>query len=674
MALSSHNCGRFGLATAAAVTILAAMSNHSPATTTTAEAVTTAPSAVAGMAPVAGNGNLLVSGVPPIDEALRQRVAQYLNARAAALLDVSDDGKQVLMATRFASTMQLHVLDQPMGARTQITFSEEPIGSARFMPGDPQTIFYMQDKGGGEFHQIYRLDRRTGRSTLLTDGKSKHGSLLFSHDGRRLAFTNTARNGKDTDVYVADVGTTLTPKRVTEREGSWSPEGFSPDGSKLLVVQFRSINDSDLHVLDIASGKMEQLTPKEGAGSIGGAAFSADGKAVYLVTNRYSDFNELYEIPLSGSSAQPRSLTRSIPWDVEGLEVARDGSRVVLGVNVDGLSKLYVLTPKTGKLAPIDLPPGVMGGMTIAAKRADLLTFSIDSSKSPSDIWQVNLRTKKPVRWTQSEVGGLDTSTFTDPELVRYPSTGGVKVPAFIYRPKDKTPGGRHPVVVIWHGGPESQSRPSFSPFIQMLANDFGIAVMLPNVRGSDGYGKAYLAMDDGVKREESLADIGATLDWIGKQPDLDPARIGIYGGSYGGYMTLATLAFYPERIKAGVAVVAVSSIPTFLKNTQDYRRDLRRAEYGDERIPEVRAVQERISPLNAVDRIKAALFVQQGKNDPRVPQSEAEQIVQAVRAKGQDTWYLLGLNEGHGFAKKENRDFALVATVEFLRQQLLPD
>jgi dipeptidyl aminopeptidase/acylaminoacyl peptidase len=228
-------------------------------------------------------------------------------------------------------------------------------------------------------------------------------------------------------------------------------------------------------------------------------------------------------------------------------------------------------------------------------------------------------------------------------------------------------------VVIAWHGGPEAQERPDFDPLAQLLSVELGMAVLQPNVRGSDGYGKAYLALDDGPRREQALADIGATLDFVAGQPDLDPAHVAAWGGAYGGYLTLATAAFFPERVRAAVDVVGISSIPSFLQNTSEYRRDLRRAEYGDERVPEVREVQERISPLARASAIQAALFVQQGRNDPRVPQSEAEQIVKAVRGKGQEVWYLLALDEGHGFARKENRDFASLATVLFLERMIAP-
>ena len=620
--------------------------------------------------PVRGNAQLLASGIPDAPPELRHRVLQYLYARSASLLDVADDGSAILIATRFGGTRQMHLVDHPRGDRYQLSFGEEPISSARFIPGDEHGLLFTQDAGGGEFFQIHRFDRRTGRSTRLSDGKSRHQSVRLSRDGQRLAFGSTARNGKDTDVYLAEMPDLKGARRLTEEDGSWHPLGFSPDGKQLLITHRRSVADSDLFLADLATGQRRLLT--ESRGSVRLATFAADGRSVYLVTDRWSDFNQLYRIDLENLKAQPRALTRSLPWNVEHLSVARDGTRVALTINEDGYSKLFLLDPRTDKLTPFALPSGVVSGIAFPARRSDLLFFEMHTPRSAMDVWHLDLETSESVRWTRSEVGGLDLEGFAVPELVRYPSEGGVQVPGFLYRPK-LAEGARAPVVILWHGGPEGQSRPAFAPFVQMLVAELGVAVLLPNVRGSDGYGKAWLSMDDGIKREQALTDIGATLDFIAGRPDLDKDRVGVYGGSYGGYLTLASVAFYPKRVRAGVDVVGISSLPTFLKTTQVYRRDLRRAEYGDERDPAVRAVQERISPLSKVEAIEAALFVQQGKNDPRVPQSEAEQLVRALRSRGREVWYLLALNEGHGFKKKANSDFAAVATVMFLRAKLLP-
>jgi len=399
--------------------------------------------------------------------------------------------------------------------------------------------------------------------------------------------------------------------------------------------------------------------------------FRSNDKSVYFVTDRYGDFGGLYRLDLTQQKAQaPVSLSASIHWDVANIALSPDGTRLLLMVNEDGYSRLYLLDTRTHGLSPLPIPDGVLGSASFPEKRSDMIAFSLDSPTGPRDVYSMELRTKKTTRWTRSEVGGIDTSIFAPPELVRYPSKDGIRIPAYLYRPKGTD--GKTPVAILWHGGPEGQWRPNFSPFVQFLLTELKVAVLLPNVRGSEGYGKAFRALDDGVLREASLADIGATLDFIDRQPSLDGTRIGVYGGSYGGYMVLASAAFYPERIRAAVDVVGISSLPTLLQNTQAYRRDLRRAEYGDERIPEVRKVQERISPLNSADKIQAALFVQQGKNDPRVPQSEAEQIVKAVQSRGREVWYGLALDEGHGFAKKPNRDFMTTATVLFFEKHLL--
>ncbi|MBZ4413867.1 prolyl oligopeptidase family serine peptidase [Myxococcus sp. XM-1-1-1] len=643
------------------------------ATPAAAQGAAAKPSQVPGIAPLPGQPNVWVSNVPPVPDALRRRMEQYLESRTAALSDASDDGKQLLITTRFADTNQLHVVEMPMGARTQITFAKEPINRAVFQPGDANVVYYLQDKGGGEFFQVFKLDRRTGRSELLTDGKSRHEALRVSADGRWLAYAGTGRNGKDTDVYVAPTSEPTKARRLTELEGTYSPQEFSADGSKLLVQRFRAADDSDLFLVDVASGERRQLTPSEGKGSVDGATFTKDGQGVYLVTDRYSDFSELYllDTRTAPTAAPPPSLTKSVKWSVTDLALSPDGRKLAVAFNEDGYTTVSLLDTRTRALSALTvLPKGVGGGLKFPRKRSDVLALSLGSARSPMDVWTVDLKSRKPTRWTRSEVGGLDTEAFVEPTLVRYPSTDGVQVPALLYVPRN-TGGKKVPVVVSFHGGPEGQSRPMFSNFTQFIASELGMAVLVPNVRGSDGYGKAYRAMDDGVKREQSLKDIGATLDFIASRPELDATRVGVSGGSYGGYMTLASVAFYPDRFKAAVDVVGISSLPSFLENTQAYRRDLRRAEYGDERIPEVRRVQERISPLGSVDKIRAALFVQQGANDPRVPQSEAEQIVQAVRQRAPDVWYMLATDEGHGFQKKPTRDYAQMTTMMFFEKHL---
>jgi dipeptidyl aminopeptidase/acylaminoacyl peptidase len=627
------------------------------------------PSSIA-VTPAPGLPQVLISGVPEVPADFSAWLEPYNNERSAQLADPGDDGKALLILTRFANATQLHRVGMPLGTREQLTFGKEPVAKAAWLPGDPRTVFLLQDVGGAEFYQLYRQDLRTGQRQLLTDGKSRHETFVLSDDGRRLAYSGTGRNGADTDVYLADVASPTTARRLTEESGQWFPLDFSPDGERLLVATDRAIGDADLWLFDLKAGSRVRLTPDPataGKAAMRGAVFSGDGKSVYLLTDRDSEFVRLVRME-PGTGRAPQSLTSDLKWDVERVAVAPDGT-VAFAVNEDALSKLYIL--KGGKRLAAALPPGVLTAMQFPRRSSEVLSVAIDTPTSPGDVWQYALKTQKLTRWTRSEVGGMDPDRFVAATLVRYPSTDGIEVPAFLYKPAQVRSGTRLPVVVIWHGGPESQERPRFRTIVQAMV-DMGMAVLLPNVRGSDGYGKAYLAADDGVKREQSLKDIGATLDFIARQPDLDASRVAAFGGSYGGYMTLASVAFYPERFRAAVDVVGISNFGSFLSNTQPYRRDLRRAEYGDERKPEVRTVLDRISPLSSADKIRAALFVQQGRNDPRVPQTEAEQIVRAVRGNGKDVWYLLALEEGHGFKKKDTRDYAWTTGLYFLREKLI--
>jgi dipeptidyl aminopeptidase/acylaminoacyl peptidase len=344
---------------------------------------------------------------------------------------------------------------------------------------------------------------------------------------------------------------------------------------------------------------------------------------------------------------------------------------VAFATNEEGISRLYLLDTRTRAYRRVEsVPVGVIGGVRWHRNGREI-GFSLNSARSPTDTWSVDVASGAATRWTESELGGLVASELSEPTLVRWPTFDGKTISGFLYRPPARFTG-RRPVIINIHGGPEGQSRPTFLGRSNYYLNELGVAVLFPNVRGSTGFGKSFVKLDNGMRREESVQDIGALLDWIATQPDLDPSRVMVTGGSYGGYMTLAVATNYADRICCALDVVGISHFGTFLKNTESYRRDLRRAEYGDERIPEMAAYFERISPLNNAARITKPLFVVQGGNDPRVPRTEAEQIVARVQQGGTPVWYLMARDEGHGFAKKANQDFQFYATVMFIRQNLL--
>ena len=357
-------------------------------------------------------------------------------------------------------------------------------------------------------------------------------------------------------------------------------------------------------------------------------------------------------------------------WDVEEFAQSSDGTLIAYTLNRDGWSQLRVLHVPSGQHKDLKgLPDGVVSGLRFHTPSS--LAFSLSTATSPMDAFTYDLNTNELVRWTRSETGGVPSRLFVPARVIRYKSFDGLEIPAFVYEPRGEGP---FPTLIWVHGGPEGQSRPAFDPIVQYFVGRLGVAVVAPNIRGSEGYGKSYLALDDGAKRFDSIKDIGHLLDWIEEQPQLDAARVGIYGASYGGYVVLASLVEYGRRIRAGCDVVGIANFVTFLENTSNYRRDIRRREYGDEREPEMRKLLETISPFNHAERIESALFVAHGANDPRVPVAEAEAIVERVRASGRPVWYMLARSEGHSFRKRNNRDKFYQSMASFFAEHLLGD
>ncbi|GAB4175497.1 MAG: S9 family peptidase [Wenzhouxiangellaceae bacterium] len=622
------------------------------------------------------SGNVVLEGVPEIPQSIHDAIRQYQNTRAAGLAAWNTDGSSIYITTRFAEVNQLHRVDFPGGARHQLTWFDEPVGAVTRRPGH-STLAFLMDEGGSEFAQIFLFEPETARHRMISDGKSRNQGLVWSDDGRYLAFTSTRRNGRANDIWMFDFERPdEAPRMVLEAPdgAAWFVADFAPDGKRLLVQQYISINDARVHVLDLESGTLTRLAGAEETPSANfAAAFSADGRQVFITTDAGSEYNRLAVLPADGSG-EIRVLTPDIDWSVETVRLNHARKAGVFSVNEDGISVLYRFDPESGDYQRLQgIPEGVIGGLDFSPddRRLGLV---INNARSPSDVHVLDWASGRLERWTYSEVGGLDPERFLMPERFSYPTFDEVdgkprRIPAFIYRPRTEGP---HPVIISIHGGPESQARPVFSSTWQLWVDQLGAAVIVPNVRGSAGYGKTYLKLDNRMLREDAVKDIGRLLDWIATQPDLDASRVAVFGGSYGGYMVLASAVHYSDRLRCAVDVVGISNFVTFLENTQDYRRDLRRPEYGDERDPEMRAFLERISPLNNVDKIRIPLFVIQGNNDPRVPVSEAEQIVAALRDNGTPVWYMNALNEGHGYRRKENRDLYSAAVVLFFQNFLL--
>ncbi|MDR3622490.1 MAG: prolyl oligopeptidase family serine peptidase [Paludisphaera borealis] len=625
--------------------------------------------------------SIRAEGAPAIPASLSAALNRYQNIRSASFQGWDDTKpRAVYITTRFADTPQVHHVALPGATRRQLTFSAERVLAAKPRPKHDQFLF-MADEGGAENYQLFLQDRTGGEPRRLTDGKSRNTSPSWSPSGELLAWSSNARNGRDMDLHLAAPADSHFHRILKEVAGQWSVADWSPDGRSLIAEEYLSIAESYLHVIDVSTGQVRPITPrrtdlKEPPVAAGDARWSKDGRSIYYTSDKASEFRRLARYDLA--TAAETWLTADVPWDVEGYDLSDDGTLIVVVVNEDGLSNLRVYFAATGQQRSVHkLRAGQLSGVEFRADSHEI-GFTLSSAQASSDVFSMDLDKSDPLmnvspleRWTESETGGLDVSAFVEPELIRYPTFDGKKIPAFVYRPAGRSDAPR-PVLIQIHGGPEAQYRPGFLGRLNYLVNELGIVVIMPNVRGSAGYGKSYLKLDDGVLREDAVKDIGSLLDWIAAQPYLDKNRVAVSGGSYGGFMSLAVQTTYNDRIKAGIDVVGISNFVTFLKNTQDYRRDLRRAEYGDERDPKIREFLERISPLARVAKIRTPILVVQGRNDPRVPLSESEQVVAAVKKNEVPVWYVVGQNEGHGFAKKVNQDYLQAVEVLFLRKFLL--
>jgi dipeptidyl aminopeptidase/acylaminoacyl peptidase len=620
---------------------------------------------------IIANENLVVEGVPPIPASIAASVERYGNYRGASLVSWNPERREMLISTRFADVAELHLVKMPGGDRSQLTFYPDPVSSAQFNPRQGSSFVFSKDVGGAEFYQLYRYEVATGDITLLTDGKSRNVEMVWSHGGEKIAYGSTRRDGNDVDIWVMNPADPKSDHLLAKLEGGgWGPLDWSPDGQKLLLMNQVSAEESYVWLMDANSGEKKLLTPKgEAKVSYSGGRFTKDGKGFYTTTDKDSEFHRLAYIDLA--SGQPTFLSGSIPWDVDEFDVSDNGKMIAFVTNEDGFGVLHLLDTATRKEKSVPkLPKGIVSGVEWNKNNRDL-GFDLASARSSSDVYSLDVETGKVERWTFSETGGLNTASLPEPELIHWKSWDGRMISGFLYRPPSKFTGKR-PVIVNIHGGPEAQFRPGFLGRSNYWLNELGIAVIFPNVRGSNGYGKTFLSLDNGLLREGSYKDIDTLLDWIQQQNDLDSGRVMITGGSYGGFMTLAVATNYNDRICCSVDVVGPSNLVTFLEHTSGYRQDLRRVEYGDERDPKMREFLERIAPYNKAKNITKPLFVIAGKNDPRVPASESEQMVQIVRQNGTPVWWLLGKNEGHGFRKKQNVDYQFYATVMFVKAYLV--
>lgn len=652
-------------------------------------------------------GELILEGIPALDAQMGLWAARYANEREATFLDWLPDGS-MLVSTRFADAAEVHRVAEPLGAREQLTYTPEPLAAAAARPTPAASGFaFLEDTGGNESAQVLyyplvqqpgnpqleaatgavgaelgrgldgvSLDGTPGDVRLISDGKSMHGGLVWSKDGRELAFYGNERDESVYDIYVADVSAGTRPRLlVAGQKGLWRPLDWSRDGRELLVEQTLSEAESHLYLADTTTGALTPLDAGERKpGSIRQARFAPDGRDIYLISDVGGEFGVLRR--LDPATHATEDLSVAVPWDIEDFDASADGRYIAYVVDEDGRSRLTVLdTAYKLRQSPSGFPDGVIRGLAFD-RTGRRLAFSAESAASPRDVYVYDVERNAVVRWTHSEAGPPRASSqasaaFAPAQLIHFPTwdraSGGRRMlSAFLYRPR--TPG-PHPVLIEIHDGPQEESRPVFDPLVQLAVNELGYVVIAPNVRGSSGHGKAFLALDDGPLREDAVRDVGSLLVWIDLQPDLDRERVAVLGTGYGGYLALASLAEYNDRLRGGIDVCGISDFVRFLDHTAAWRRGLQRAEYGDERDPEIHDFLSRISPIAKAKWIRRPLLVVQGLEDPRVPASESTDLVATLRARGNDVWYLAARDEGHGFRKKPSLEMYYEVAGMFLQR-----
>ena len=533
-----------------------------------------------------------------------------------------------------------------------------------------KSAVYVKDSDGNEVFQVYAYDPSSRKSSLLSDGRSRNTEPVWSNNSGWVIYSSNRRNGRDTDLYIAKAFDPSSTRLLSQDTGYQKVFDWSPDDRRALFYNWLSANESYLYTVDVNSGEKTLLTPKVGSDKVAYdyAQFSADGKGIYLTTDRDSEFLRLAYMDLA--SKKVTYLSDSINWNIELFSISPDRKTLAFVSNEDGVSRLHLLDTTTNKERPVTWPRvGVISNLRWHNNSADL-AFSFVSARSIWDIYSLNSATGKTERWVKGTSNALNADKFSEPEVIHWKSFDDRQISGFLYHPPAKFVGKR-PVIIDIHGGPDDQARPDFNGADNYFINELGVAKIYPNVRGSTGYGKTFLKLDNGFKREDATKDIGALLDWIKAQPTLDSERVLVTGVSYGGYVALSVAANYADRIRAAESISGPTNLVTFNEHTEDWRRDRRREEYGDERDPKMREFLNRIAPSNNVGKIKKAIMIVQGENDVRVPASEANQIVAALKKAGTPVWYLLAKNEGHDFTQR-TLDLQLYQTVMFVKEFLL--
>jgi dipeptidyl aminopeptidase/acylaminoacyl peptidase len=615
--------------------------------------------------------NLVTEGIPKIPGSLAQTVNRYTNAWGYRLAGWDLVKRELLFKNLVGSETWILRGDTPGVSPKLSFFIPTGVYDVYYQP-QAKYLVYNHDTDGNDSFQFYLFDIATRKSTIITDGKSRNTEPVWSRAGDKIIYSSSPPNGNGVDLSVVNPFEPKTARLLADGKGNYlKAYDWSPDDRKVVFCDFASNTASTLWVLDVATGEKTLLSPKRAKEDdyYDNPQFNADGSGVYVITDRDSQFRRVAYLDLT--TKRYSFLSDYIKWDVEDLRLSPDGRALAFVTNEDGVSRLHLLDTKTGRDKPVpSLPVGIISEVQWHSDSSDL-AFNFRTPRTPNDVYSLDTGTGKLDHWYKGVTGGADLEKLPEPQRISWRSFDRQMISGFLFRPPPSFTGKR-PVIINIHGGPEEQYRPEFGYYNNYLLSELGVVLIFPNVRGSTGYGRSFHKLDNGVLRVNAWKDIGALLEWVKTQADLDADRIMVQGASYGGYLALAVAANYSERIRCALSDSGPSNLVTFLLNTAGWRRDLQRLEFGDERDVKMREFLQQTAPVNSASKIKKPLFIIQGQNDPRVPVAEAQQMLAAVKKNGTPVWYLMAKAEGHDWSKKANRDFRLYVMSMFIQEHLL--
>ena len=615
--------------------------------------------------------NVIAEGVPPIPHALADAVARYGEFRSANLLAWHPRERRILIATTFDNVPQIHEVRSPAGAPTPVTSYRDGVtGGAWYEPAGQYFVFRKDVAGGGEAMQLFRWDPDSGTATLLTDGKARNGEPAWARTGELMAYDSTRRDGRNRDLYVINPSKPQSDRLLMQGEGNWRALDWSPDGRSILVMEsVSSSSETYLWTVDSTTGAKNAVTSREQGKVLWSAArFSVDGRAIHALGDRGGEFERVWRYDLGQRTWTPVTSEREA---IETFAESPDGRYLAVVIDRDAASVLTVLDAKT--LQPVTvpvLPPGVISKLMWHPTTGDLAVV-FAGARTFSDVYSLRPGSSTLERWTSSDSGRANPDALPEAEIVRWKSFDGLTISGVLYRPHVRFTGPR-PVIINIHGGPELRERPRALGRSNYFRNELGIALIYPNVRGSSGFGRTFESLDDGAKRGDAVKDIGALLDWIATQPGLDRTRVMVTGASYGGYLTLMAAAEYGDRIRCAFEGFGMSDLVSFLESTDESRKADRNVEYGDPADPAVRQRLTQLSPLTRVSKLKIPLFIAQGARDTRVPISQSDVLVAALRKNGAPLWYVVYSDAGHLQFTTATNNYNMYAWVLFVQRFLL--